>query len=231
MSGPDTVSGGLGPRGQVLFKLYREMWYMRWWNRTVWWWQEYGRDGNFTLVDFLATIYVYELAGLDVPQLSGYVEAMGRHAYSWCRDNRRFPKPFTCASTTNRGMLYFIASWSEVARRIAGNCTNGCTVLEEFPAMYQKSHDWALKVAQGIKNPLPSWRIFDRDALWDAGNVHPNVIKLSKVIEMHDKYHHDAYYDGGEEEGAFFITTYCETLFLHGNMSAFNGEGCTLPPN
>ena len=222
--GPDSVVGGLGPRGSTLYKVYQKMWGMR----TAWWWRDYGSDGNFTLVDFIATIYVRELAGLDGSFLNKYVEAMGRHSYSWCKDNTKFPKSFTCDSTTNRGMLYFIASWSEVARDIADQCVNGCDLFENFKKEnFEQSIPWALKVAKGIKNPLPSWKIFDKNAPWDAANEHPNVIKGYKVDEMHNKYQHWALH----EYDNFYITTYCETFFLRDDMSTFTNESCILLPN
>jgi hypothetical protein len=30
-------------------------------NQTTWWWKEYGQDGNFSLVDFVDTIFIREV--------------------------------------------------------------------------------------------------------------------------------------------------------------------------
>ena len=234
---PDTVEGGLGTKGNTLYKLYKEMWNMRG-DTSAWWWQVYGNDRDgFTLVDFIATIYVRELANAQnltdrkgkPINMNDYVEAMGRHAYSWCKDGSKFPKSFTCDSTTNRGLLYFIASWSQTARGIADGCSASCNLLSHFTYDYPQSATWALNIAKGIKNPLPSWRQFDKDALWDAGNPHEQVIKQNQIDDMHSIYQHNAHFESWD--GKFFLTTYCETLFLHDAMGSFNGEGCVLSPS
>jgi RHS repeat-associated protein len=235
---PDTVDGGLGPRGKTLYRLYTEMWNMRG-NTSAWWWQVYGNDRDgFTLVDFIATIYVRELANAQnltdrngkAINMNDFVEAMGRHAYSWCKDGSKFPKSFTCDSTTNRGLLFFIASWSQTAIGIADGCSVSCNLLDHFKNDYSQSNsDWALKVAKGIKNPSSSWMQFDKNALWDAGNPHALVIKKSQIEEMHTKYQHNAHFESAD--GLFFLTTYCETLFLRGDIAGFTAEGCVLSPS
>ena len=229
---PDTIIGGLGPKGKTLYRLYTKMWNMKG-QPGAWWWRQYGAHDNYSLVDFAATILVGEVStapGLAGLKMNDFVEALGRHAYAWCNDNRKFPKPFTCDSTTNRGLIYFMASWSETARNKIDACKTDCDILQQFPNEYgQATINWAWSIAHGIKNPQPTWKIFDKDALWDAGNKDDQVIKDAKIGEMYTKYHHNAHYVS--EDGIFFLTTYCETLFLHDNMTSFNAEGCTLAPS
>jgi len=228
---PDTVVGGLGPNGKILYRLYTEMWKMKG-QAGAWWWRQYGLHDNYSLVDFVATIMVGEVStapGLSGLNMNDYVEAMGRHAYSWCNLPAKFPKSFTCDSTTNRGMLYFMASWSQTAMNKIEACRQSCDISHEFPATYGLATiDWAWKIAQGIKNPQPAWKIFDKNALWDAGNPNDQVIRKDKLKDMHSIYHHNAHYESSDDQ--FVLTTYCETLFLHGAMTSFNAEGCSLPP-
>ena len=230
---PDSMDGETwGPNSMVLYNLYLRLHRERTddnGNATLWW-RVYGQDGQFSLVDFIAMIFIREVSaapGLSGINMNDYVEAMGRHGYIWCKEF----SGYNCDSTTNRGLVYFVYEWSQPARQIANNCRDveSCNLSANFQSIYGlEAENWALRISQGIQNPLPAWRNFDKNALYDAGNLHPQVIRPEKVAEMHQM-KHKAHYES--PDGLFYITTFCESVFLRDSMNLFNAWGCTLPPN
>lgn len=84
-----------------------------------------------------------------------------------------------------------------------------------------------------MHSPEEQWKVFDKDAPYDAGNIDPQVIKEKQVEAMHDIPHFALYEypKGSNENGTFFITSFCETVFLRDEMQTFNAYGCKLPPD
>lgn len=234
---PDKMDAGAwGPKSTNLYNLYLRLYEERYKENgeETLWWQIYGGDGNFTLVDFVAMVFIREVAsspGFAGINMDDYVEAMGRHAYTWCIDPRF--SNYGCDSTTNKGMIYYLVEWSQIAQDIEEFCARNvksCPLDSYFQSIYGTSAEtWALKIANGIHNPQPAWRIFDKYALWDAGNRHEQVLKPHKIDLMHSELKHKAHYES--PDGLFFITTYCETEYLKDAMDRFNNWGCVLEQN
>jgi hypothetical protein len=232
---PDQMDDGeWGPKSKKLYNLYLRLHREKEdgsGNKTLWW-RIYGADGNFTLVDFTAMILIREVStapGLDGINMNDFVEALGRRAYTWCK----VFSGYNCDSTTNKGMIYHIVEWSEIADDIADKCgtiAETCNLSNYFKSEYgSDTEGWALKIANGMHAPEGIWMVFDKNALWDAGNVHPQVLKPYKVEDMHTDLRHDAHYES--PGGKFFLVTFCESVFLRDEMSLYNNWGCNLLPN
>jgi|GEM_PF-2063871 len=246
---PDEMDGSLpwGKKSSSLYKLYLALHETKTDDKgkTTWWWKEYGQDGNYTLVDFVATMMIREVEILPSRpniDMKLYVEAMGRHAYRWCdKVDEQVEPDYLCNSGKNKRLMYFAVSWSQVVIKIEGRWNNGKG--ETIDTLFDEGKDynygpagreWALKIASAMHNPQEDWKIFDKDAPYDAGNIDPQVINFQQVDSMHKDYQHYALYEfpkGSNKPGTFFITTYCETLFLQGDINNFNSWGCKLLPN
>ncbi|MBX3035691.1 MAG: hypothetical protein KF758_02150 [Anaerolineales bacterium] len=239
-SGPDQMDDGeWGPKSTNLYNLYLRMHREKednQGNKTLWW-RIYGQDGNFTIVDFTAMVFIREVANSPTfsnIDMNDYIEAMGRHAYTWCDEF----SGYNCNSTTNKGMMYFLVEWSGIVKfSIEPNCAKiaeTCNLPAYFQSIYGTSTEsWALKIANGIRNPESTWTVFDKNALWDAANIDPQAIKIEKANEMHTEKNHKAHYEWPPENipGKLFIATFCESVFLRDEMALYNNWGCELPPN
>lgn len=130
-------------------------------------------------------------------------------------------------------MIYFLVDWSIIADDIAENCgtiAETCNLSGYFQSIYGKdTENWALKIANGIRGPEGHWMIFDKNALWDAGNRHEQVLKPRKISDMHTLLNHRAHYES--PDGKFYIVTFCENAYLRDEMSMYNNWGCSLDEN
>jgi len=232
---PDKMDAGVwGPKSTNLYNLYLRMYREKEdknGHKTLWW-SIYGSDGNFTLVEFVAMVFIREVSlspGFAGINMNDYVEAMGRHAYQWCK----VFSGYDCDSTTNKGTIYFLVEWSQPAKQIEEFCARNvesCPLSDYFQSIYGPDAEiWALNIANGIHNPLPAWKNFDKNALYDAGNRDEQVMKPRKIDMMHNDLKHKAHYES--PDGLFFLTTYCETEYLRDAMDRFNAWGCKLEQN
>jgi hypothetical protein len=100
-------------------------------NQDGWWWQLFGQDGEFSIGDAFAVIYVFETQNnWSDPNIS---EAAIRKANEWCKDPRIYGNP--CSSTEE------YVNWFAAEYESAGNYVTNPSALHTEYQNYTLSAD------------------------------------------------------------------------------------------
>jgi RHS repeat-associated protein len=104
------------------------------------WWDIFGKDGNFTLDEFLALIWYWEAQGFwDDPSIP---ESALRKASTFC-----------AGQCSNEGYLNWIGGWSNsIQGRYRGGGTAGFNTIENY-----KNDSDLIYLANSFMNPDDSW--------------------------------------------------------------------------
>jgi len=104
-------------------------------NKKGWWWKAYGSDGHFSIEDFVAMMYGYELDSVvgnsSSTMFSDYQEAMSRNAREFCKIAK-------CDASTPAGAFIHLAYYSQSTQSRARAILRPICTSYQMPAFVEE---------------------------------------------------------------------------------------------
>jgi RHS repeat-associated protein len=198
--------------GKKVYNLYKSLHE----DKKGWWWKSYGGDGQFSIWDFIAMMYGYELDVIATDPYNyqkvypDYMEAMVRNSREYC-------EVLGCDSSSAIGAFMHLSYYSQSTQGRAGS---------ETPDMYKFGGNRitsGIDLVAAIRNPAgighPEWNEgFAPSRPYAVGNG--SLFRYSPGSWLHKI--------GGENgDDPAYVLTGCQFLGAKGYDDLFTAWGCT----
>ncbi len=206
--------------GKKLYDLYKKLYA----DTSGWWWEIFGKDGQFSIWEFMGIIWGYEL-GVVVTNIKNYTEGFVGYAEALARASREYCKVMNCDPSSAEGQLNFIGNYSQSARSRAYSNKTISDVFNKPENMLQPLA--GLDIVMAIRNPIyfraPQWgEGFKWDRPYAVGNLSMLNPDMKEIILEHQWWWFAS--NGWQTDpNPAFVFTGCQILYI-------NGQGGCPPP-
>jgi len=220
---PDTLDlDKLTSRGKKLYDLYKKLYA----DTSGWWWKTFGEDGQFSIWEFMAIIWGYEL-NIVATHDDIYLDAFDSYAEALVRASREYCKVMNCAPSSAEGQLNFMGAYSQSAR--ARVYANNPLFDRQDPRQLTAGLDLTLSIQDPSYMGHLEWGDgFDPKRRYAVGNGS----MFPSYLDIVNSTGYFWYRTPGWEKNpltAMYILTGCQTLYVQGNMTMFNYWNCQMP--